>query len=120
MSRSQSIYLWRNGKKLSKKLRKTIEMAQPLNAIPNGSDLLIDANVFVYGLTAKSTECKTLLERCSNEEVFGITLFEIIHETTHVLMKGEAESKGLFTGPEKGVKYLTNHPEQVKSLTQYW
>ncbi len=95
-------------------------MAGTLDAIPNGSNLLIDANVFVYGLTAKSAQCKTLLERCSREEVAGITLFEIIHEATHKFMTGEALAKGLFAGAEKGAKYLANHPEQVKLLTDYW
>jgi len=95
-------------------------MADSFSAIPNGSHLLIDANIFVYGLTATSGQCKTLLERCSREEVAGITLFEIIHEATHKFMTGEALEKGLFAGAEKGARYLDNHPEQVKLLTQYW
>jgi|SRR5271165_201415 len=95
-------------------------MTDSFSAIPNGSNLLIDANIFVYGLTATSAQCKTLLERCSREEVAGITLFEIIHEATHKFMTGEALRKGLFAGAEKGAKYLAKHPEQVKLLTQYW
>jgi predicted nucleic acid-binding protein len=95
-------------------------MAASFSSIPNGCNLLIDANIFVYGLTATSAQCKTLLERCSKEEVAGITLFEIIHEATHRFMTGEALGKGLFAGAEKGAKYLANHPEQVKLLTQYW
>lgn len=91
-----------------------------LDTVPNGSDVLIDANIFIYGLTAKSTQCRTLLERCSREEVTGATLFEIMHEATHKFMIGEAQDKGLFTGPEKGAKYLARHPEQVKTLSDYW
>lgn len=93
-------------------------MAERLDSVPNGSDVLIDANVFVYGLTAKSAQCKMLLERCSREEVSGITLFEVVHETTHQFMIGEARQKGLFSG--QGAKYLSKHPEQVKVLTDYW
>ena len=96
-------------------------MPQPLDAVPNGSDVLIDTNVFVYGLTAKSVQCKTLLERCSREEVTGATLFEVLHEATHKFMIAEALQKGLFAGQqEKGAKYLSKHPEQVKVLTDYW
>jgi predicted nucleic acid-binding protein len=95
-------------------------MAATFDAIPAGGNLLLDANVIVYGLTAKSAECKTLLERCSNEEAFGITLFEIIHEAMHVFMLGEARAKGLFNAAEKGAKYLSRHPDDVKKLSDYW
>jgi predicted nucleic acid-binding protein len=95
-------------------------MAATFSAIPGGSNLLIDTNIFVYGLTAKSAECKTLLERCSREEIFGMTLFEVVHEATHDFMRGEAKAKGLFTDTEKGAKYLAKHPEQVKLLSDYW
>ncbi|HTB93030.1 MAG TPA: type II toxin-antitoxin system VapC family toxin [Candidatus Sulfotelmatobacter sp.] len=95
-------------------------MAETFNAIPAGSNLLLDANVFVYGLTAQSAECRSLLERCSTEEIFGITLFEIIHEATHVFMLAEAKAKSLFTSTEKGAKYLARHPNDVKNLSDYW
>lgn len=96
-------------------------MAELLDSVPNGSDVLIDTNVFIYGLTARSLQCKTLLERCSREEITGITLYEVVHEAAHQFMIGEATQKGLFTGqPEKGAKYLSKHPEQVKVLTDYW
>jgi len=95
-------------------------MAATLNAIPAGSNLILDASVFVYGLTAQSAECRTLLERCSTEEVFGITLFEVLHKATHVFRLGEAKAKGLFTATEKGARYLSRHPNEVKNLSDYW
>lgn len=94
--------------------------AAALNAVPNGSDLLIDANIFVYGLTNASAQCQALLARCSSEEVYGITLFEAVHEATHRFMIADASAKGLFTATEKGARYLMNHPNQVKLLTAYW
>lgn len=93
-------------------------MAEPLNTVPNGSDVLIDTNVFVYGLTARSTQCKTLLERCSREELAGITLFEVVHEATHLFMAGEALAKGLCT--RQPAKFLSEHPDQVRALRDYW
>ena len=93
-------------------------MAAALDTIPSGANLLIDTNIFVYGLTAKSPQCETLLKRCSKEEVSGITLFEIVHDATHVFMIGEARAKGLASA--KVVNYLQGHPEQVKQLADYW
>jgi predicted nucleic acid-binding protein len=96
-------------------------MAELLDTLPNGSDVLIDSNIFVYGLTAKSAQCRMLLERCSREEVIGATLFEVLHEATHKFMIAEALQKGLFAGQqERGARYLSRHPEQVKILTDYW
>ena len=94
-------------------------MPANLDTVPTGSNLLIGANIFVYGLTNASAQCQTLLARCSSEEVYGITLFEVIHEAAHRFMIGEARAKGLFTATEKGAKYLANHPEEVKLLTAY-
>jgi predicted nucleic acid-binding protein len=93
-------------------------MAEHLDSVPNGSDVLIDANVFVYGLTAKSAQCKSLLERCSREEITGVSLFEVLNNATHQFMKGEAIQKGLCAG--KAMQYLSTHPEEVKRLTGYW
>ena len=93
-------------------------MAEPLDAVPNGSDVLIDANLLVYGLSAKSAQCKRLLERCSNEEITGITLFEAVNNATHEFMKAEAVAKGLCTRQPR--KYLSENPDQVKLLTDYW
>ncbi|HWZ43711.1 MAG TPA: PIN domain-containing protein [Candidatus Saccharimonadales bacterium] len=96
-------------------------MAQPLAALPDGSDLLIDTNIFVYGLTGKSAQCRDLLEKCSTQQVTGMSLFEVLHEATHKFMIAEAAQKGLFTGQlEKGAKYLAKNPGQVKLLSDYW
>lgn len=93
-------------------------MATALDAIPGGTNLVIDTNIFVFGLTGKSSQCKTLLQRCSNEEIFGITLFEVIHEATHVFMMAEARAKGLSAS--NIARHLASHPDQVKALADYW
>jgi predicted nucleic acid-binding protein len=91
-----------------------------LDTVPDGSNVLIDANVFVYALSRMSQQCRNFLERCSHEQIFGITLFEVLHEATHEFMRAEAKAKGLFTAQEKGAKYLSKHPDEVKRLTDYW
>ncbi|HEV2196344.1 MAG TPA: type II toxin-antitoxin system VapC family toxin [Candidatus Acidoferrum sp.] len=93
-------------------------MASDLSSIPPGTNILIDTNIFVYGLTAQSSQCKTFLERCSTEEIFGITLFEVVHEATHALMIAEGRAKAWYT--KAGPDYLKNHPGQVKTLSDYW
>ncbi len=93
-------------------------MAQRLDMVPNRSDVLIDANIFVYGLTAKSPQCQSFLARCSREEVTGIALFESVNDATHQFMKGEAVQKRLCAG--QAMKYLSTNPDQVKLLTDYW
>lgn len=95
-------------------------MSAPLEAVPDGSDVLIDANIFVYGLTNQSKQCKNFLTRCSNEQVFGITLFEVINNATHTFMLAEARDKGLFAAPEKARRFLEKNPAEVKKLTAYW
>ena len=91
-----------------------------LDAVPDGSNVLIDTNVFIFGLSNASAQCTNFLARCSREQIYGITLFEVIHEATHRFMCAEAKAKGLFTAQEKAVKYLSGHPEEVKRLTDYW
>ena len=93
-------------------------MARFLDAVPNRSDVVIDANIFVYGLTAKSNQCQAFLGRCSREELTGIALFESVNNATHQFMKGEALQKGLCAG--QAMKYLSANPDQVKLLTDYW
>lgn len=91
---------------------------QPLPTIPTGSDIFIDANIFVYGLNNKSTQCLELLERCSREEVIGISLFEIVNEATHVFMLAEATAKGLITSPT--ARKLRNTFTAIPILIDYW
>ena len=95
-------------------------MFSNLSAVPTGTNILIDTNIFGYGLAGKSSQCKDLLRRCSTEDVFGISLFEVVHEATHDFMRAEAKAKNMYTSAEKGAKYLAKHPEKVKALVDYW
>ena len=90
----------------------------PLTAIPDGSNVLIDTNIFIYALTNLSAQCKQFLARCAREQVYGITLHEVLHEATHKFMCAEAKDKKLTAGNAR--KYLSDHPDAVKGLTDYW
>lgn len=93
-------------------------MSAQLNNLPDGSNVLIDTNIFVYALTNKSAQCKSFLARCSREEVSGLTLFDVINEATHIFMGAEAIAKNMSA--RKPIAYLQKNPDQVKLLADYW
>lgn len=90
--------------------------SQPLNTIPPGSNVFIDANIIVYGINEESEQCKQFLDRCSREEIFGICLFEILNEATHQFMRGEARAKGLPSTPND----LRRMFNLIAGWTDYW
>lgn len=91
---------------------------QPLPLIPTGTDVFIDANIFVYALQGKSAQCREFLRRCASEELYGISLLEIVNEATHQLMLAEAVAKGFIPSPSP--KVLRKHFNQIPQLTVYW
>ncbi len=91
---------------------------ESLPNLPDRSFVFIDANIFIYALTAQSAQCRQLFERCLREEVTGIALFETVNEVTHRFMIAEALSKGLITAG--GAKALRNKFQQIPTLTEYW
>ena len=86
--------------------------------LPNGADVFLDANVFIYAFSGHSNECRDLLRRCSTEEVFGFTTLEVINEVTHRLMLVEAVAKGVIT--KNNASALKGKWRDVIGLTQYW
>jgi len=90
----------------------------PLSSLPSRNFIFIDANIFVYGLSAQSGQCRQFLERCLREEVTGFALFETVNELTHRLMIAEAFSKRLVTR-SNAKRLRENHP-LIPRLTDYW
>jgi len=89
-----------------------------LETLPAGSDVLIDANIFVYGLSGYSAQCRRLLDRCLKEEVLGISLFEVLNEATHRFMLKEAFTKG-FVNRESAGELKKKHAI-ICQLKDYW
>ncbi len=90
----------------------------PLSSVPTGDIIFIDANVFVYGISHLSLQCQRVLERCTHEEVTGITLFEVVNEATHRWMLAEAQAKGLIARATAEV--LGRKWDIIPKLTEYW
>lgn len=82
------------------------------------SFIVIDANIFLYGLSGQSAECRQFLDRALREEVTGIALFETVNEVTHRLMLAEALSKGLIA--RGAAQQLRGKSELIHRLTDYW
>jgi predicted nucleic acid-binding protein len=92
--------------------------SSPLRELRSGSNVFIDANIFIYAINGSSPQCRHFLERCSREEVTGISLFEIVNETTHRFMMAEALSKRLIQRESAGE--LRKRFNVISTLTDYW
>jgi predicted nucleic acid-binding protein len=91
---------------------------RPLSLVPDRSNVFVDANIFVYGLNGQSAQCRHFLERCSREELTGITLFETVNEATHRFMLAEAAAKGLI--PQTSAGHLRKRFKSIAGLIDYW
>jgi predicted nucleic acid-binding protein len=93
-------------------------MPQPLPALPRGSLVFLDANIFIYGLLGESQQCLDLMERCRKEEVAGVTSSEVIGEVCHRLMVKEAVDAGLISRP--AAYALKPKHNAIRRLRRYW
>src|SRR5438094_7687179 len=91
---------------------------QPLPSVPDGTNLFLDANILIYGLSGQSAECRHLLEKCSREEVTGISMYEVINNATHRFMLMEVHAKGLINRPS--ASNLKGNCNVIRQLTDYW
>ncbi|MCI0403478.1 MAG: type II toxin-antitoxin system VapC family toxin [Acidobacteria bacterium] len=96
--------------------------SQLLPSLGHGSNIFIDADVLVHGLSGYSVQCAQFLERCSREEVTGVTLFEILNEATHKFMLAEAMARG-YVASTRRVDQLRARcvaTNVIATLTHYW
>ena len=92
-----------------------------LHEIEPGQKVFIDANIFVYHFSQGSRfnkSCTDFLYRVEASEVHGITSTAVVQETTHRLMMVEASAKA-EVDVKNLPKYLKQHPDIVKQLTQH-
>src|SRR5437870_2825078 len=92
--------------------------ALQLPTIPDGTNLFLDANILIYGLSGQSAECRQLLEKCSREEVTGISMYEVINNATHRFMLMEVHAKGLMNRPKPSD--LKGNCNIIRQLSDYW
>ena len=87
-------------------------------SLPGGTDLVLDANIFVYAFLGTSQQCRDLLDRCAREDVYGFTTIEVVTEVCHRLMLAEAVASGTIT--KESVSALKGKHAPIRGLTQYW
>jgi predicted nucleic acid-binding protein len=86
--------------------------------IPPEQTVIIDANIFVYANQQTSSQCIKLIERCSNNEVYGVLPVHILAEVMHVLMLEEAKELGLIKGANPA-RQLSENPQKIRALNRY-
>lgn len=89
-----------------------------LDAVPLGSEIFVDAPIFIYHFTGTSQSCRDFLRRCENGEVRGTTSVVTLAEVTHRLMTIEAVHRGLVS-PGNVVGKLRRRPMIVRELHVY-
>lgn len=90
-------------------------------SIPNGSQVFIDANHFVYHANADplyGAACKHLLERIARQEIQGFTSAHVLGDVAHRVMTLEAMAQ--FVWPAKGIVLRwRHHPAEVQKLSRF-
>jgi len=90
-----------------------------LDRIESGSEVFIDANIFIYHFTGSSLEGSDFLSRCEQGDLTGITSVHVLLEVLHRLMMIEAVRKDLVKSPNI-LKKLKKFPERIKQLNEYF
>jgi predicted nucleic acid-binding protein len=89
--------------------------------IPVGSDVFIDANVFVYYAEPHPTfgpPCQQLLLRIENKEFQGFTSSSILSSVVHRVMTLEAVD--VFQRSMQGIAgWLKRHPLEIQRLSHH-
>jgi predicted nucleic acid-binding protein len=88
------------------------------NELRSGSQIFIDANIFIYHFSGTSEECSQLLKRCEDGEIAGFTTAHTLLEVMHRMMMLEAVSKKIVA-PGNIAKKLKERPELIKNLNDY-
>jgi len=86
--------------------------------LPDYSNVLVDANIFINALNRTSPQCMRLLDRCVREQVSGVTTIEAVNEACHRLMLLEAVGAGIIS--KQSANSLKRKREAVKKLRRYW
>lgn len=89
--------------------------------LPGGSDVFLDANVFIYYAEPHPTfgpACKQLLLRIENQEFQGYTSSAILSSVANRIMTLEAAA--VFQRPMQGiVGWLKQHPTEIQQLSRH-
>jgi predicted nucleic acid-binding protein len=88
-----------------------------LAILPPGSQILIDANILIYGRGGLSSQCEDFLNRCGRGEFIGVISTITVAEFCHRQMLFEAQAT--MTLGSNPARRLAARPEVVKQLRNY-
>src|ERR1700693_4058991 len=93
-------------------------MAYDISALPRGSLVFVDSNIFICGLLRGSEQCANFLERCHSQELRGATTLEVVGEVCHRLMLKEALDAGAIN--RLNALALKRKRNAIRGLRKYW
>src|SRR5712692_2112272 len=98
----------------------SLSSPRDLAALPSGTRVFIDANIFIYHFTHTplTAACTAFLQRVEAGDLQGITSVVILAEVAHRLMILEA-IRTLGFSPRTAVKKLKEQPALVPQLSHY-
>lgn len=97
-------------------------MAKTFRQIPSGVNVMLDANIVVYGLfpqVSKHPMSKNLLQRGAKGDVQLHLVANTVADVIHRAMILELLSQGAFQNSAKAVTHLKQNPQTVQTLTRY-
>jgi predicted nucleic acid-binding protein len=90
----------------------------PLLALQSGDEVLIDANILVYGLAGASSDCVAFLDRWATADVQGFVTLDALADACHKLMILEAHRRGLIQ--RANASSLQGKTAVIRQLSDYW
>lgn len=95
-----------------------------LDDLRNGTRVLVDANVLLYGQRRASRQAVALLQRCASGAIEGVITTVILAEFSHRRMIQEAQAQGLVgSNPARALgerreilSQLSAYAEEVRDL----
>jgi predicted nucleic acid-binding protein len=94
-------------------------VTRSLADLAEGTRVFIDANIFVYHVSADSRlnqACADFLRRVEQGLLAGVTSAAVVQETSHRVMMAEALLACPQVKSKDLVRYLKTHPDIVKTL----
>lgn len=90
-------------------------------AVPSGTAVFLDSNVFVYAFAADpqfGRPCTELLKRVETRDVDGLISASVLHDVAHRLMTLEACDT--FGWPYAGIgRRMRRHPAELQQLRRF-
>lgn len=93
-------------------------MSLSLDAVPDGSRILIDTDVWLYLFTGNSPECVRLGARCNEGAIQAYITTIVVGEFCHHAMMLEARQKGILSN-NNPASFLAKRNSLVRCLGEY-